>query len=125
MVETPNYDAILKAAQPLIDAGFEIEEEIRDDQRAFGNALLVLTAQDLAVRLSWERGERLVDIAFPDDVTDFVGLHGALGQIIDHVGRGPWSSYEEAVQEVLAHRASLPSAIAPAKRAVLQYWTAK
>src|SRR5689334_8267127 len=80
-METPNYEAMLQAAQPLLAHGFRITEQLPDNQEVFGNAMLELTADDLVVRLIVDRLKRQVQVAPADAPEERADLGPVLGQL--------------------------------------------
>jgi hypothetical protein len=115
VIDTPNLDSMKDAAQALLDAGFEITAEIPDDQKAFGNAMLDLEASDLVVRMVIDRSKREVRIGAASARDAMVDLGPALAQLDAPNPGAVWPTFDEAVQALLLHRASLPGAIGPAR----------
>lgn len=125
MNDLPNFELMMESAQDLIAAGFEITGEMPDDERVFGNAILELMSSDLVVRMMVDRSRREVTIAPRDAPSQKVDLGPALAQLGIANPGSAWPTFTEAINLLIEHRARLPTAIAPARHAQLQYWEEK
>lgn len=110
----PHYEAMIKAAQPLLAAGFHLAAGIADDPELFGNAMLELIAKDLVVRLVIDRSRREVSVAAARAPKDLVDLGPVLEQIRAKGSECPWSNFDDPVSAILRDRSRLSAAIEPA-----------
>jgi len=116
--ESPNYQAMVKAAEPLLAAGFKVTRLMPDDKKSFGNALLELTSTDLVVRLSSDRSIRELIIASTQNPAVEIDLGPILVELgVTEAPGASWATFDSAVVALLAHRNELPAAIPRAREA--------